>query len=78
MLLIIKEKVKLFTSWLELDIQVLALCYGLRVPVLFPFLLGSFCQLLLLVLICAKAVTKGKQIYLILVQGELQILFNPF
>lgn len=63
MFLILKENVniKLFTSWHKLDIQVLAPCYGLTASVLFPFLLVSFCQLSLLVLIGAKAVTKGHQ-----------------
>lgn len=57
MLLILKEKVhvKWFTSRLKFDIQVLASCYGLTASVVFPFLLDSFCQLPLLVLIDAKA-----------------------
>lgn len=57
MLLVLKEKVhvKWFTSWLKLDIHILASFYGLTASVLFPFLLGSFYQLPLLVLIGTKA-----------------------
>lgn len=44
----------------------------LRASVLFSFLLVSFCQLPLLVLIGAKAVTKGQQTGLVQVRRELQ------
>lgn len=83
MLLILKENVnvKWFTSWLKLDIQVLASCCGLTASVLFPFLVVCFGQLPLLVLIGAKAVTKGQQTSLIHVRGKLQsygVFFIPF